>query len=177
MQKLSVYAGFLLIASAAMAQNAGSGAVHVMSAWSPALPPVSENGAVYLTLKNYGDAPDRLMGASSPVAAQVEIHGHTMEGGLMTMRPVKSLPLNPGEYVKLEPGGRHLMLIGLKRPLKEGDQIALTLEFEKAPALEIMVTVEPLGATVPNMAGHEHSGTHQHDQAHGHGMEHGQKKE
>ncbi len=177
MQRLSVYAGVLLIASAAVAQHAGSGAVHVMSAWSPALPPVSENGAVYLTLKNYGDAPDQLVGASSPVAAQVEIHGHTMEGGLMTMRRVNSLPLNPGEYVKLEPGGIHLMLIGLKRPVKEGDQIALTLQFEKASTLEVTVTVEPLGTTEPRMAGHKHSGTHHQDQAHGHDMGHGQKKE
>lgn len=177
MQKLSVYAGLLLIACAAMAQHGGNGAVHVMSAWSPALPPVSENGAVYLTLKNYGNAPDRLVGASSPVAAQVEIHSHTMEGGLMTMRRLNSLPLNPGEYVSLEPGRKHLMLIGLKRTLKEGDQIALTLQFEKASALEVMVTVEPLGATEPKMAGHEHSGTHQHEKAHGHDMGHGPKKE
>lgn len=177
MQKLGVYAGLLLIASAAMAQHGGSGAVHVMSAWSPALPPVSENGAVYLTLKNYGDAPDRLVGAWSPVAAQVEIHGHTMEGGLMSMRRVNSLPLNPGEYFKLEPGGHHLMLIGLKRPLKDGDQIGLTLQFEKASALEVMVTVEPLGATKPEIAGHKHSVTHDQDKAHGHDMGHGQKKE
>ena len=177
MQKLSVYVAVLLLASAAMAQHGGSGEVHVMSAWSPALPPVSENGAVYLTLKNYGDAPDRLVGASSPVAAQVEIHGHTMEGGLMTMRRISSLPLNPGEYVTLKPGGNHLLLIGLKRPLKEGDKIALTLQFEKASALEVMVTVEPLGASEPKMAGHEHSESHHQEGAHGHDMGHGQKKE
>ncbi|MDX1528396.1 MAG: copper chaperone PCu(A)C, partial [Gammaproteobacteria bacterium] len=112
----------------------------------------------------------RLVGASSPVAAQVEIHSHAMEGGLMTMRRLNSLPLNPGEYVSLEPGGKHLMLIGLKRPLKEGDQIALTLRFEKAPALEVMVTVEPLGATEPKMAGHEHSEGHHQDAGRGDGM-------
>lgn len=165
MKKLSLYAGLVLLASAASAQHTQSGSVHVMSAWSRALPPVSDNGAVYLTLKNYSDVPDRLVGASSPVAARVEIHGHEMEAGLMTMRRVESVALKPGEYVRFEPGGNHLMLIGLELPLKEGGQIPLTLEFENAQTLEVWVTILAPDATGPGMAGAEHSGMHGHDKA------------
>jgi copper(I)-binding protein len=168
MKTLSICAGLLLSASTALAQHDGSGAVHVMSAWSRALPPVSENGAVYLTLKNYAEVPDRLLGASTPVARQVEFHTHAMEAGMMTMRRVETIVLDPGEYVRFEPGGKHLMLIGLKQPLKEGEQIPLTLEFENASPLEVTVTIRPLGATGPVMDDHDHSGMHGHHKKHEH---------
>lgn len=177
MKILIVYASLLLFASSVSAQHQGSGSIHVMSAWSRALPPVSENGAAYLTLKNYSEASDRLVGASSPVSARVEIHTHEMEAGLMKMRRLESVILNPGEYVKFEPGKRHLMLIGLKQPLRKGDSFPLTLEFEKAPTLEVVVTIESMGADGPETAGHEHSEMHPHHQGHGHGMAHEQKKE
>lgn len=177
MKILIVYASLLLLASSVSAQHQGIGPIHVMSAWSRALPPVSENGAAYLTLKNYSKLPDRLVGASSPVAARVEIHTHEMEAGLMKMRRLESVILNPGEYVKFEPGKRHLMLIGLKQPLREGERIPLTLEFEKAPTVEVAVTIESIDADGPETAGHEHSEMHPHHQGHGHDTAHDQKKE
>lgn len=163
MSKLIRYLILPLIASAAFAQHGGSNPIHVMSAWSRALPPVSQNGAVYLTLKNYSGAADRLVGASSPLAARVEIHLHEMEAGMMTMRRVESVPLNPGEYVIFEPGGKHLMLIGLKRPLKEGEEVPLTLTFERAPPLEVMVPIGAVDAEGPKNAGHQHHQEHGRD--------------
>lgn len=175
--KILIVCASMLVASSVSAQHQGSGSIHVMSAWSREVPPVSENGAAYLTLKNYSEASDRLVGASSPVSARVEIHTHEMEAGLMKMRRLESVILNPGEYVKFEPGKRHLMLIGLKQPLREGERIPLTLEFENAPTLEVVVTIESMDADGPATAGHEHSEMHPHHQGHGHGMAHEQKKE
>ena len=168
MKQLIISVAVLLVAPAALAQHHESGAVHVMTAWSRALPPVSRNGAVYLSLKNYAEVPDRLVGASSPIANQIEIHTHAMEGEMMTMRPVEDIVLNPGEYVRFEPGGKHLMLIGLRQPLKEGEQFPLTLEFKKASPIELLVTVQAPGATGPGTAEHDHSGMHGHGKAHRH---------
>jgi len=142
-----------------------------MLPWSQALPTVSANGAVYVTLRNHGEAFDRLVGASSPMANRVELHGHSMKDGVMTMRPVESIVLAPGKYVTLEPGGNHLMLFGLKKPLKEGEQFPLTLEFEKASSVEVVVTVQALGSKGPEMTGREHHGddkTHDHVGKHEH---------
>ncbi|MDX1513533.1 MAG: copper chaperone PCu(A)C [Gammaproteobacteria bacterium] len=166
-------AALLLVPFAGLAQHVAGGPVHVMSPWTRALPPVSENGAVYLTLRSHGGVPDRLTGASSPMAKRVEIHSHAMEGGMMVMRPVESVEIPPDEYVKFEPGGNHLMLIGLEQPLVEGDQFPLTLEFERGSPLEVTVTVLSVDAKGPagshgHGTGSEH-GHMQHDQ-----MQHGQ---
>lgn len=169
MRRFVILLTVLLATSPAPAQHQESGPVHVMSAWSRALPPVSRNGAVYLSMKNYAAVPDRLVGASSPIAEQVEIHTHAMEGGMVTMRRLVDIVLNPGEYVRLEPGGNHLMLIGLKEPLKEGGQIPLTLEFENASPVELWVTVLEPSATGPGRHEHDHSGMHRHENAGSHG--------
>ena len=163
MKGLNTFVVTLLLASTALAQHYEGGPVHVMSPWSQALPPVSENGAVYVTLRNHGEVVDRLVGASSPMANRAELHGHSMEDGMMKMRPVESIALTPGKYVKLEPGGNHLMLFGLKKPLKEGEQCPLTLEFEKASSVEVVVTVQALGSKGPEMTGHEHHKKHGDD--------------
>jgi copper(I)-binding protein len=168
MKQSLISAAMMLVASAALAQHDGSGSVHVMSAWSRALPPVSQNGAVYLSLKNYAERPDRLVGASSPVADQVEFHIHAMEAGMMVMRRVEAVVLNSGEYVRFEPGEKHLMLIGLNQPLKEGGRFPLTLEFEKAAPIEIWVTVQPPGATGPGTMEHGHPALHGDDNVHRH---------
>lgn len=90
----------------------------------------------YVTLAASDD--DRLVSASSPAAAEVQIHEMTMEGGMMRMGELPDgLPLPAGERVELRPGGNHLMILGLSRPLVEGERLSLTLTFEKAPAQEL----------------------------------------
>ena len=98
-------------------------------------------GAGYLKLVNQGAA-DRLMSASSPAAASVEMHTMAMEGDVMKMRQVDAIDLPAGQTVELKPGGYHLMLMGLKAPLKAGDKLPLTLKFEKAGAVLVTVNVE-----------------------------------
>lgn len=167
MKAINIIVGTLLLATTASAQHYEDGPVHVMSPWSQALPAVSKNGAVYVTLMNHGEVADRLVGASTPMADRAELHGHTMDGGMMKMRPVEAVVLTPGEYVKLEPGGTHIMLFGLEKPLKEGEQFPLTLEFENTAPMAVVVTVQPLGSGAPQPGGHEHQGMHGGEKTHG----------
>lgn len=170
MKAINIFVATLLLATTASAQHYEDGPIHVMSPWSQALPAVSKNGAVYVTLMNHGEIADRFVGASTPMADRAELHGHTMDGGVMKMRPVEAVVLSPGEYVKLEPGGNHIMLFGLEKPLKAGEQFPLTLEFAEAPPMEVVVTVQPLGADAPQAGGHEHDGMHGSEHTQGHGQ-------
>ena len=106
-------------------------------------------GAGFLTIANRGSAADRLVGASSPIARVVEIHTHLREGDILRMRPVAAVDLPPGGTVTLQPGGFHLMLIGLKEPLIQGQSVPLTLRFERAGELQVMLAVQPAGARGP----------------------------
>src|SRR3546814_16027425 len=84
-----------------------------------------------MLLKNSGKADDKLIKAASPVAEQVEIHEHVMDGNAMRMRPVDGVPLPAGGMAELQPGGYHVMLIGLKHPLKRGENFPLPLHLER----------------------------------------------
>lgn len=104
-----------------------------------------------------------LTGFASEVAGSTELHEMKMDGNVMRMRPIESLSLPPGQTVSLRPGGHHLMLMGLKQPLKDGDTVALTLllksEDGKVIRQEVSVPVKaqaPMGmgmgtgASMPN---------------------------
>ena len=108
--------------------------------------PGQSQGAVYLrAIKNNGAAPDRLLSAQTPVAASVELHRMDTEGGVMRMRAVPAVDLPAKAEVRLRHGtanGHHLMLMGLKAPLKDGDRFPVTLTFERAGTREVMVWVQ-----------------------------------
>ncbi|HMO59400.1 MAG TPA: copper chaperone PCu(A)C [Roseiflexaceae bacterium] len=89
------------------------------------------NGAAYLTLRG-GRTPDRLLAADTPVAAAVELHAAIDDAGVMRMRPVEAIEIPAGGEVRLQPGGLHLMLIGLNQPLTAGTSFEIALTFEQA---------------------------------------------
>ncbi|UUZ55123.1 copper chaperone PCu(A)C [Massilia sp. H-1] len=99
----------------------------------------------------------RLVGVSSPVAAQVELHQMDMKGGMMKMQQVDGIDLPPGKGVNLASGSYHIMLVGLKQQLKAGDTIMLTLQVEhpgkKREAITVKVPVKPINFAVPG-SGH-----------------------
>jgi hypothetical protein len=95
----------------------------------------------FLLLKNTGPADDRLVGARSEIAALVEIHETTMENGVMSMRAIEGIDLPAGGEAVLKPGGYHIMLINLKRELRDGEAISITLVFEQAGELEVAFPV------------------------------------
>jgi copper(I)-binding protein len=108
------------------------------------------NGVGFLTLVNHGKA-DALVGADSPAAEKVEMHAAMMSGGVMNMSTESRVPLPAGGQVSFAPGGRHLMLVGLKRALRVGDHVPATLRFASGKTLKVDFTVE---TSAPSGAGH-----------------------
>jgi Uncharacterized protein conserved in bacteria len=139
-----------LFAAPARAEEFKAGDLVITQAWSRATPGGAKIGGGYLTIENKGTVADRLMGGSGDVAAKIEVHEMAMNNGVMTMRPLdKGLAIEPGKTVKLAPGGYHLMLFDLKSPLKQGDKVPLTLEFEKAGNVKLSLDVMGVGAQGP----------------------------
>ena len=121
-------------------------AIQIEEPWAPESPPASASGAAYMTLVNTGHEADRLLSASGDVAETVELHTHLIENNVMKMRKVEAIEVAPGEPTALKPGGLHVMLIGLKKPLVAGQTFPLTLRFEKSGTVDIRAKVEAMGA-------------------------------
>jgi hypothetical protein len=120
----------------------GDGHVHDASATSEEDESARTNGVVYLTLKNDGSVDERLISASSDVAMTAELHTVNMVDGVMQMRQaVDGIELPAGETVRFEPGGLHIMLIGLTRALEPGDEFSVSLTFEHAAELTVRAEV------------------------------------
>jgi copper(I)-binding protein len=99
------------------------------------------NSAAYMLIRNGTGVADRLVRVESDVAQAIELHQTQVENEVMTMRPVESIDLPIGGQTALEPGGLHIMLIGLKQPLAAGQRVTLTLVFETAPPLTVEAEV------------------------------------
>ncbi|WP_109116468.1 copper chaperone PCu(A)C [Azospirillum sp. TSO22-1] len=132
--------------------------IAVSSPWARASAPNAPNGACYLEIVNTGKEPDRVVSASSPVADKAELHTHLMDNGVMKMRPVEAFEVAPGEPQVLRPGGNHIMLMGLKQPLKPGASFPVTLTFAKAGAVTVEVPVQEAGAMTAPGAHSMHPG-------------------
>ncbi len=94
------------------------------------MPPTVKTSAGFLTMTNQGTVDHALVGAESPWCGHVELHTHIHDNGVMRMRPVEKMPVPAGGVTKLQPGGLHLMLMELKRPLHAGEKMPITLIFE-----------------------------------------------
>ena len=136
----------LLFGGQAHAQTSGQNTILVERPWARATPAGARTGAVYVTLINNGSSSDSLLGAATPVADQVQFHSATEENGVSRMREMRSVDVTPGARVAFSPGGLHIMVVGLKQPLKEGQTFPLTLTFEKAGKIDVMVPIEKVGA-------------------------------
>lgn len=147
--------GALLAAAAlpAWAGDAKLGQISITNAWARASAGAAPNGAAFLTLTNAGADGDQIVGAHAPVAAHAELHTHEKDGDVMKMRQVQFIQVPAGKAVSLEPGGLHVMLMGLNAPLKEGGAFPLTLKFAKGGEVTVSVDIKAPGAMAP-MAGH-----------------------
>ena len=142
------------LAAPALADEVKAGDLVITQAWSRATPGGAKVAGGYLTIQNKGSAADRLIGGSADVADKVQVHEMATTNGVMTMRPLdKGLSIEPGKTVKLAPGGYHLMLLDLKSPLKQGDKVPVTLEFEKAGKVKLTFDVQGVGAQGPGGGG------------------------
>jgi periplasmic copper chaperone A len=125
-----------------MADSFALGDLVVEAPW--ARESVTRTGAAYMTLRNNGDQPDRLIGVSSDVAETVQLHSSVTEDGVMQMRAVETVEVPAHGEAVLGPGGVHLMLIGLEGRLEEGKSFPLTLRFEKAGEVEVTAKIEDI---------------------------------
>jgi hypothetical protein len=143
----------LLLAAPALAHDYTLGDLKIAHPWTRATAAAGAAGGGFLTVRNTGTAPDRLLRAESPAATTVELHTHINDGGVMRMRPVPDIPIPPGSEVTLQPGGLHVMLLGTRQKFERGARILLTLVFERAGRIEVELAVEAAGAS---------SGVHTH---------------
>lgn len=138
-------------APVAMEHGDASGLM-VHEAWARPTSPIATVGAAYMTITNHGMATDKLLGASSPVAAEVQLHGSTDDNGVMRMRPIENLEIAPHGSATMDPGGMHFMLMQLTAPLVAGSHFPLTLKFEHPGEVTIDVVVQDGAGT------HAHTG-------------------
>ncbi|WP_343560018.1 copper chaperone PCu(A)C [Kiloniella sp. b19] len=149
----------LLVASAslpAFAHDFSAGDLSIKQPWARATIGLVKNGAAFLRIENKGGDADRLVAVESDKADRVELHTHLMADGVMQMRQVEGgIPVNAGETVELKPGGYHIMFLGLKEPLKEGESFPLKLMFEKNGSTTVEVRVQS-GTALENTHQHHH---------------------
>ncbi len=127
----------------------------VTQVWSRAMPPSAPTGAVYFTLSNPGNTPDRLMDIQTPRAERAELHTHVHKGDVMSMERIDSVELPAGGEVAFKPGGNHVMLFKLSEPLVAGERFPLTLIFDKAGEVTVDVAIHEQ-APEPNGNTHQH---------------------
>lgn len=143
---------------AAAAEDAvTAGDLEIGAAWARAMLAGQKAAGGYLTISNKGAEADRLVGAASPLAGKVEVHTMEVVKDVMTMRPVEGgLEIPAGGTVELKPGGYHIMFMDVKTPFAEGGSVPVTLEFEKAGAVEVSLPVR----VVKGAGGHGDMGGH-----------------
>lgn len=118
------------------------------NAFTRAMPPTARAGGGFVMIANTGDSDDRLVSAASPVAPVVQLHNMVMKDGVMVMREfADGIVIPAGAVTALAPGGMHVMFIDAPKPFAEGETVEVTLTFEKAGAITIMLPVGALGST------------------------------
>ena len=137
----------MLLAGPAFAQESP---IHIADAKARPTAP-GGTGVVYMTVMNHGAADDDLTGLSTPIADKAEMHRSTDVNGVSHMEAVADLPLKANGAVDFGPGGLHVMLMGMKQPLKIGDSFPLTLTFAKAGQVTVTVSVQQIKAKAKPM--------------------------
>jgi len=134
------------VTSSAQAEDYRAGALQILQPWTRATPKGAQVAGGYLKITNTGATPDRLTGGSTEAAKRFEIHEMSMDGGVMRMREVKEgVAVAPGATVELRPGGYHIMMMNLARPLAKGERVKATLTFERAGKVDVEFDVQALG--------------------------------
>jgi copper(I)-binding protein len=147
-----VAAAFLAFIGTAVTQASADdvkvGALQISAPWARATPKGAAVGGGYLKITNTGTAPDRLVGGTTLISGRLEVHEMSMSGNTMKMRQLTNgLEIKPGATVELKPGGVHIMFVGLKQQLQQGQHFKATLQFEKAGNVDVDFSIAGIGAT------------------------------
>jgi periplasmic copper chaperone A len=152
---LAATAALILASLALLVSTANASDIMVSNAFARASAfSGAKSGVIYFTIMNHGAAADRLLAMETPVASHAGLHDTVQENGVSRMQALPGLDLPPGASAELTPNGKHVMLTGLKAPLKKGESIKLTLIFEKAGKIDIDVPVGDVAATGADHSGH-----------------------
>lgn len=143
-----------LIAAPVLAGSAAE-SVSVNEPFVRMVPPGMTNTGAFMVLRNADSKDHKLVKAESPVVKAAELHTHTNEGGVMKMRPVKDIEIKAKGEAVLKPGSLHVMLIGLKQDLKEGDNVAITLTFEDGSSKKVEAPVRKIQTEMKMKHDHE----------------------
>ena len=141
MKKVLMLVIYTLLAALLLSACGSKEGIEVSDTWARASMQ-GMNSATYFVIQNHNAEADELIGATSDVADAVEVHESKMEGDVMMMNHVESVVLEPSAKVEFKPGGYHVMMIGLKRDLKAGDEIEITLQFRNSPDVTVKATVK-----------------------------------
>ncbi|HSP32503.1 MAG TPA: copper chaperone PCu(A)C, partial [Halomonas sp.] len=155
MRRATLLTALLLMSAPLLAAHHGDGhdeampgqatEIEVSQPWARATPPGAAAGGGFVTLTNQGDRDDRLVGVSTTITDQAEIHIMEMDGDVMRMQHLPGgIEIPAGETVTLAPGGLHLMFMELASPIEEGQTIPVTLEFQHAESIEVQLQVVPV---------------------------------
>ncbi len=134
-------AGFVLSAVPAFAAD-----LSVENAFLRASPMMADVGAGFMVIKNTGKEDDQLLSATANISKAVELHTHVRDGDVMKMRKVDAIPVPAGGEARLQPGGDHIMFIGLNKPLEKGETVKVTLTFAKGGTITVDAPVVEMGA-------------------------------
>jgi copper(I)-binding protein len=143
----------IVAAQPAAAHDYTLGDLRIGNPWTRATAAPGGAGGGYLTIRNTGSEPDRLLRAETAAAANTELHTMSMEGGVMRMRPVAGIVIPPGQEVRLAPGGLHVMFLNTRERFVQGQKITARLVFERAGSIEVEFHVQAPGA---RGSGHHH---------------------
>jgi copper(I)-binding protein len=144
-----------LLAMPAYADDVTVGALKISAPWARATPKGASVGGGYMAITNTGNAPDRLVGGTTDISNRFELHEMSLDNGVMKMREVgQGVEIKPGEKVEFKPGGYHVMFMGLKQQLVQGQHFRATLQFEKAGKVDVDFVIEGLGAQAPGVMKH-----------------------
>jgi periplasmic copper chaperone A len=147
--KLFTTALLVSLATFALGHANEKGEIQIRHPWSRATPPGASVAVAYMEIRNTGKQADRLLSATTSVAPRVEMHVTEREGEVMKMRQVNAFNIPARERYELRPGGAHLMLVDVVRPLKKGERFAMRLVFERAGELEVELEVQEQGSRHP----------------------------
>lgn len=145
------------VAASAYAEDVTVGSIKIAAPWSRATPKGAPVGGGYLKITNTGTTPDRLVSGASDVSSRLEIHEMSMDNNVMKMRAMPNgIEIKPGETLEFKPGGYHLMFVGLKKQLMQGESFKATLQFEKAGKADVTFAIEGIGAQTGGGMPHGH---------------------
>lgn len=170
----ALLAATLFVAPALAHDKKTVGDITVSNVWTRATPPNARAGGGFAVIENKGAEEDRLVSVASDIAESTELHEMTVSDGVMKMREMADgITVPASGTLELKPGGFHVMFMGLKAPLKQGELVPVTLTFEKAGSVTLDFKVERLGARGPEHGENGHAGPEAGEMKKMDGMDHG----